>query len=186
MNGSLDHLLTRLCTGDVSAAAETFRQFEPYLRKVVRRHLTPELGVKFDSADVVQSVWASLLPGFRQAGWRFPDVAHLRAFLVKATRNRFLDRVRQAARAVRREQPLEDVGPDELPPAPDPRPSQLAQREELWQQILSLCPAEHQDLVRLKRDGLSLEEIARQTGLHRDSVRRVLRTLARQLAFRQA
>src|SRR6266852_3666793 len=109
MNGSLDHLLTRLCTGDMAAAAETFRRFEPYLRKVVRRNLTPELRARFDSADVVQSVWVSLLPGFRQAGWRFPDIDHLRAFLVKATRNRFLDRVRQNARSVQREQPLANV-----------------------------------------------------------------------------
>ena len=58
---------------------------------------------------------------------------------------------------------------------------QYVQREELWQRLLALCPPEHQELMRLKRDGLSLDEIAVQTGLHRDSVRRILRTLARPL-----
>jgi hypothetical protein len=38
--------------------------------------------------------------------------------------------------------------------------------------------------VVLRRQGHSLAEIAGQTGLHPDSVRRVLRTLARQLAFK--
>jgi hypothetical protein len=40
--------------------------------------------------------------------------------------------------------------------------------------------------VRLKRDGLSLDEIALRVGLHPDSVRRVLRALARRVAFRQS
>ena len=39
-------------------------------------------------------------------------------------------------------------------------PVRSRQREELWQQILAFCPPEHQELVRLKLDGLSLDEIA--------------------------
>ena len=77
---------------------------------MVRRQLSPPLRAKFDSVDVVQSVWADVLDGFRRAGWRFTDVAHLRAFLVKATRNRFIDRFRQHQRALEHEEPL--------PPAP--------------------------------------------------------------------
>ena len=186
MTDSLENLLALLGSGDPAAAEETFRQFEPFLRQVVRRHFTPGLRARFDSEDIVQSVWVTLLQGFRQARWRFADANHLRAFLIKATRNRFLDRVRQHNRSAGHEQPLAELEPDEMPAARDSRPSQLAQGEELWQQILALCPPEHQQLVRLKREGLSLDEIARQTGLHRDSVRRVLRTLARRLAFGQA
>jgi RNA polymerase sigma-70 factor (ECF subfamily) len=186
MTNSLDSLLGLLGSGDLRAAEEAFRRFEPYLRKVVRRSLAPRLRAKFDSEDVVQSVWATLLTGFHSAGWRFSNVDHLRAFLVKATRNRFLDRVRRYARAAEREQPLADLDPEQQPLAPGPRPSQLAQREELWQQILAECPPEHRDLVRLKRDGLSLDEIAARVGLHPDSVRRVLRELARRVAFRQS
>ncbi len=49
---------------------------------VVRRMLPAQLRSKFDSHDVVQSVWADLLHGFRESGWRFADAAHLKAFLV--------------------------------------------------------------------------------------------------------
>jgi hypothetical protein len=38
---------------------------------------------------------ASLFERIHDAGWRFDDVAHLRAFLVRATTNRFIDRQRQ-------------------------------------------------------------------------------------------
>ena len=69
-------------------------------------------------------------------------------------------------------------------PCPQPRPSEVAQAGDLWERILAHCPAEHRALVVLRRQGYSLAEIAERTGLHPDSVRRILRTLARQLAFK--
>src|SRR5437660_803660 len=76
----LDSLLERLSGGDPAAAEEVFRAYEPYLRMVVRRQLPAWLRPKFDSVDVVQSIWADLLDGFREGGWRFTDADHLRAF----------------------------------------------------------------------------------------------------------
>ncbi len=175
----LERLLAQLGDGDVAAAEAVFRTYEPYLRKVVRRQLPGRLRARFDSIDVVQSVWADLLTGFRGAGWRFPSVAHLRAFLVRATRNRFIDRVRAHEAALRREQ----LVPPDPSAASAAAPSDAAQAGELWERLLALCPPEHRDLLCLKRDGFSAEEIAARTGLHEGSVRRVLRTLARQLAF---
>jgi RNA polymerase sigma-70 factor (ECF subfamily) len=104
--GPLDVLLEQLCNGDAEAAERVFLEYEPFLRKVVRRQLHPRLRVKFDSADVVQSIWADLLAGFRGARWTFTSAAQLRAFLLKATHNRFLDRVRQSNPALAHEQPL--------------------------------------------------------------------------------
>jgi RNA polymerase sigma-70 factor (ECF subfamily) len=180
----LDVLLDKLNGGDEAAAEEVFRTYEPYLRKVVRRQLLPRLRAKFDSADVVQSIWADLLDRFRRGGGRFASVAHLRAFLIRATHNRFLDRLRQHQHALEREQALPD-GDEELPPSPQPDPSAVVQADELWQRLLALCPPEHRDLLELKRQGLPLAEIAARTGLHEDSVRRIVRNLARQLAVDQ-
>jgi RNA polymerase sigma-70 factor (ECF subfamily) len=179
----LQALLDKLDRQDAGAAEQVFLTYEPLLRRVVRRQLPPRLRAKFDSVDVVQSVWADLLHGFRAAGWRFPDVDHLRAFLVRATRNRFIDRIRQHQKMANREQPLTGTDMDELPPTPEPRPSQVVQADELWEKMLALCSPDHHELLRLKRQGLSLSEIGAQTGLHPDSVRRILRTLARQLAL---
>jgi RNA polymerase sigma factor (sigma-70 family) len=177
----LDDLLEQLCKGDAAAAERVFRAHEPHLRLVIRRMLPPRLHSKFDSADVVQSAWADLLHGFRESGWRFQDAAHLRAFLVKVTKNRFLNKVRRYKKGADQEQALANA---DTPAAADPRPSQVAQAEELWAQLLALCPPNHRELLRLKRDGFTLDEIASCTGLHPSSVRRVLYDLARRLAVK--
>ena len=181
--GPLDLLLEQLCSGDARAAEHVFLEYEPFLRKVVRRQLHPRLRVKFDSADVVQSIWADLLSGFRGARWTFTSAAQLRAFLLKATHNRFLDRVRQSNPALQREQPLELTAAERLPAASEPRPSEAVQADDVWERLLALCPPDHHEVLRLRRQGLSRGEIAARTGLHEGSVRRILRRLARQLAF---
>jgi RNA polymerase sigma-70 factor (ECF subfamily) len=178
----LAELLERLGSGDLEAAEQVFRTYEPYLRKVVRRQLPAELRPKFDSADVVQSVWADVLERFRAAGCRFADIGHLRAFLLTATRNRFIDRVRQHRTAAARERPLEVLGPEEVPADRQERPSETAQANELWQRMLRLCPPAHRRMLELKRQGLPMAEVVARTGLHEDSIRRILRELARRLA----
>jgi RNA polymerase sigma-70 factor (ECF subfamily) len=178
-------LLARLGDGDEQAAEEVFRRYEPYLRKVVRRRLPPGLRAKFDSLDVVQSVWLDVLRGLKRAGWHFPDAAHLRAFLVKATRNRLIDRARHHRPSLEHQQAL-PAGPGAAEPtSPEPRPSQVVGAGDAWDRLLALCPPEHHELLRLKRAGLGVPEIAARVGLHEDSVWRVLRQLARRFALEQ-
>ncbi len=181
----LDALLDKLCSGDMAAAEKVFLAYEPYLRKVVRRRLPPRMRAKFDSLDIVQSIWADLLLGFRDADWRFADADHLRAFLVKVTRNRFIDRCRTHATALDKERPLEGAVLKQLPPASLPQPSEVALANDLWEQMLALCPPAHRGLLTLRRQGLAIPEVAARSGLHEDSVRRILREVARQMARRQ-
>jgi RNA polymerase sigma factor (sigma-70 family) len=182
----LDTLLERLNSGDASAAEEIYLAYEPYLRMVARRQLSAPLRAKFDSMDIVQSVWADVLQGFRGAGWHFADADHLRAFLVTATRNRFIDRLRQQRRSLEHELPLAESDVlDELTPSREPRPSEVVQADDAWEQMLALCPAAHRELLRLKRHGLPLAEIAARTGLHESSVRRILYDLERRLTARR-
>jgi RNA polymerase sigma factor (sigma-70 family) len=181
---TLGQLLEKLCQGDTAAAEQVFRTYEPYLRKVVRRQLPAWLRPKFDSGDIVQSVWADLIHGFREAGWRFPDADHLRAFLIKLTRHRFIDRLRQYQTAGERELPLPESGVEGLPAA-EPRPSEVAQADELWQRMLQLCAPEHRDILEMKRQGAPMADIVAHTGLHEDSIRRILRTLARRVSFHE-
>jgi RNA polymerase sigma-70 factor (ECF subfamily) len=181
----LDRLLEQLNRGDTAAAEQVFREYEPYLRMLVRRQLRPAHRVKFDSMDIVQSVWADVLEGLRDAGWNFSDRVQLRAFLARLARNRFVDRCRKHRNALIHEVPLTNASPAGAIAAHGPRPSEVAQRNELWDRMLALCPPAHHELVRLKREGLGLAEIAVRTGLHESSIRRILYELARRYAEKQ-
>src|SRR5437764_6217645 len=147
MNEPLDNLLDQLCNGDMAAAEQVYLAFEPYLRKAVRRHLPAPLRAKFDADDILQSVWADALRGFREAGWRFTDADHLRGFLYVATRNRLIDRIRQHEKAAAREEPLREGDDQQFLPSPQPRPSEIAQAGDLWERILAHCPAEHRPIL---------------------------------------
>jgi RNA polymerase sigma factor (sigma-70 family) len=181
----LDLIFEKLCQGDVTAVEAVFTAYESYLRAVVRRQLPRRLRPKFDSIDVVQSVWAELFNGFRQGNWQFASPAQLQAFLVTVVRRRLTDRVRHYHHALDREQPL-TTRPEDMPISPQPRPSEIAQANDLWDRMLAICPPAHHELLQYKRQGLQLTEIAARTGLHEGSVRRILRQLARELAMKES
>jgi RNA polymerase sigma-70 factor (ECF subfamily) len=176
-------LLEELGRGDTTAAEKIFLTYEPYLRMVVRRQLSSRLRSKFDSIDIVQSVWAALLPGFRERRWTFVDAAHLEAFLVKVTRYQFVSEIRRHKDSVRYQQPLADYPQFDVPAPGQPHPSDAVQASDIWEQLLAVCPPRHREILHLKRQGVPLAEIATRTGLHKSSVRRILYEVARRFAF---
>jgi RNA polymerase sigma-70 factor (ECF subfamily) len=179
---SLDDLLQRLNKGDDAAAERLYRLYEPYLRRVVRRQLPRRLRSKFDSQDIVQSVWAHLLRGFRNADWHFEGPNQLRAFLATVTRRRLTDRIRHYRADLEHERSMGGEAVAQALTA-ESRPSELVRADDLWERILARCPPEHRELLYLKRQGHRITEIAARTGMHEGSIRRILRKLARQIAF---
>jgi RNA polymerase sigma-70 factor (ECF subfamily) len=177
-----DQLLDRLARGDVGVASDLHTAYAAYLRTVVRRQLSDRLRVRFDSADVIQSVWVHVIRQLTTSGWQVASEAQLRALLTVIARRRLVSRARTVARSLAEENAgcaIQEIH------APDrqPRPSELAQAAELWERMLELCSPEHQGILRLRREGLPLAEIASRTGLHEGSVRRIIRRLARELAL---
>ena len=112
---ALAGLLERLNAGDNEAAEQFFLAYKPYLQIVVHRRLSTALRTKFDSMDVVQSVWADVLDGLRDGKWSFDNVNQLRSFLVNMARNRFIDRFRHHRTSLDREVTMPDPGVDALP-----------------------------------------------------------------------
>jgi RNA polymerase sigma-70 factor (ECF subfamily) len=178
---TIEHLLDKLSSGDEAATEAVFRAYEPYLRQVVRRRLPTQIQARFESWDILQSVWADLLAGFREARWHFASAEQLRAFLIRVVQYRLYDRARKALRQTQQELPLTQSPTD--PVARQPRPSECAQADAVWDKLLELCPPEHHEILHLRRAGCTFQEIADRTGLHEGSVRRILRQLARQTAF---
>jgi RNA polymerase sigma factor (sigma-70 family) len=181
---TLKTLFAGLSRGDGEAIEQAFVAYAPYLRVMVRRYLSPRLRAKLDSTDVVQSVWADLLTGLRARRWQFADAARLRHFLVKVTRNRVLNRLRRLRRETDLVTAEARCGEGPRQPGAPAAADEGAAAAELWEQLLALCPPAHHNLLRLRRQGATLREVAAQTGLHESSVRRVLYELARRFALR--
>lgn len=175
--------LDLLRAGDEQTMADLLHAYEPLVRLMVRRSLPNGMRTRLDSTDIIHSVWVRVLRSLRTAGWRFEEPDQFEAFLLKVIRNRMIDQVRQHQTSRNHEQPLSANALQALVPSPQPRPSQQAQAGDLWERLVALCPPTHRELLDLKRQGLSLAEIASHTGLHPSSVRRILYDLARKLAL---
>jgi RNA polymerase sigma factor (sigma-70 family) len=182
MTAALDSLMARLNAGDEAALKQMFVAFEPYMRMVVRRRIAGSLRAKFDSADVVQSVWADVVQNLRAARWKFENLDQFRALLMTMTRNRFIDRLRKHQASLRHEVSLPKLGGDALPADRCPRVSENFYADELWQQMIEVCPSAHLQLLAMKRQGATIAEIARRCNLHEGSVRRILYDVARRVA----
>src|SRR5262249_41246301 len=137
---------------------------------------------KFDSLDVVQSVWVQVVRQLRRDAWRVNDEGHLRALLVTIARRRLATRARQCAGRPEDGLPVTSdwtAVPDDRSETPTP----TVAATDRWERMLDLLPPEHHPILQLRREGLPLAEIAARTGLHEGSVRRILRRLARELAL---
>src|SRR5436190_12981123 len=102
-----DDLIDKLARGDMQAAGALFDAYAPYLRALVRRQVSDQLRAKFDSADVVQSVWVQVVRQLGRDGWSIEDEARLRGLLATIARRRLLTRVRKHANDLAPDQPRE-------------------------------------------------------------------------------
>ena len=148
----------------------------------VRRQLSGPLRSKLDSMDIVQSVWADVLCGFRRSGVAVYRPLSPSAFLVKVARNRLIDRRRQHHRAIEQERPLDPAAAEDLPKATSLAPARLPRSDELWKRMLEECTPAHREILILKRQGLPNDRDRPPDGLHEGSIRRILYELARRLA----
>ena len=180
-----DKLLEQLLQGNIEVLGDLFTVYESYLRAIVRNQLSNQLQSKFDSVDVVQSVWVQLLQKLGRDGCRVADKNHLRALLVTIARRRLVSRTRQCWRHIHSNRPLDDEAWESIFDSQQEMPSEKAQADDLWTKMLDLTPPEHHRVLFLKREGLPLQEIAERTGLHEGSVRRILRRLSRELVLQE-
>lgn len=171
-------VLEALPVSDREAVARLFQEHEAFLRGIVRRYLASADRSQLDSADIVQSVWVQLLQRVKAISQRFDDEEGLKAFLLRAVRNRFIDHDRRIRARKKRELLVATARQHQAPP----RPSELARASELWERMKACCPPRHLIILEMKRQGRTLDEIASHTGLHPGSVRRILYDLARRLA----
>lgn len=179
-------LIAQARAGDEEATRTLLAAFEDEVRMMVRVRLPRALRGQFDSLDFVQAVWKSVFVGGGLDDGRYATAGQFRGFLEGVARNKVLAEYRRRTRTrkydLAREEPLyvrrgDGEAPRELA-ASDPTPSQEAQAGDCWERLNAGSPTESR-IVRLRREGLTFEEIADRVGLHERAVRRALEAVRR-------
>lgn len=181
-SGNLDGLFARAREGDQAAWRELFETCYPKVVRVIRRKLHGASAIRalYDSADFASDVWKSLAA--KSDRFDFPNVSALMAFLTQAAEQKLIDeqrRLHTQKRDIGRERPisgLEGEGHTGLASS-DPTPSQFAQAREVREWLLAGQPDQGRQVIELRDQGYSNEEIADRTGWHLRKVQRFLKDL---------
>ncbi len=183
-------LAERLCAGDADAETLVVRRFMVQLVALARRHLAERIRQKSSPEDAVQSAFKSFFKRLHQGQFdldSWDDLWSLLALITvrkcAARRAHFL----AARRDVRREMPLATgLGNDDvqyIPLSRGPRPDEGLALAELVEQLLHGLSEGEQQIVHLRLQGYSIEEICRAQSRADRTVRRIL-ARARQRAIR--
>lgn len=180
-----DSLIVRVREGDDAAIAKLLEECGPHLLRVIRRRMNPRLRGRFDSEDFAQAVWATFFGHLPEIA-EFSRGAQLVQFLTRVASNKVIDAGRRAQ--VRNEQSVDDLAAgfqgssDRRLRVSEPTPSQHAVARESWDHLLHDECDDDRQLLELRRQGLTQQEIAAKLGISERQVRRVLSRLARKLS----
>jgi RNA polymerase sigma factor (sigma-70 family) len=178
-------LIARVKEGDEAAIGRLIERFDLEVRMMVRRRLPARLRSQFDTVDFTQVVWQSVIVDCRERAEPFEDSRHLLGFLAGVVHNKVAQEYRRRTRTrkydIGREEPLyvrrgdRDV-PRELP-ADDPTPSEAVQADDRMDQLTAGRSPTEVRIVELRREGLTIDEVAARLDLHEKAVRRVIDSL---------
>jgi RNA polymerase sigma factor (sigma-70 family) len=175
-------LFARARAGDQAAWEELFRACYPKVVRVVRRKLDRPMRSLYDSTDFASDVWKSLAAKCDR--FDFPSIDSLMAFLKQAAEQKVIDEYRRRhtlKNDIDRERRM-DAGGDDAPSwalrSPGPTPSQEMQATEAHERIVARLTPAQQEIVRLRLDGLTNDEIAARLGTSLRAVQRFFKDLS--------
>jgi len=178
-------LIRRVGEGSEEAAWELVEQYGETIRRAVRRRLNGALRPKFDSLDFVQLVWSSFFR-VRSKVTRFGHPRELVAFLVTMARNKVGMEARRRLLTkkynVNREHSLDQVCGRSRADVPDsqPAPIEVLIARETWNRMLEKRPEHYQQIIRMRLQGRTYQDIADSLQLAESTVRRFLKKLLRE------
>jgi DNA-directed RNA polymerase specialized sigma24 family protein len=152
--------------GDPRSVEELLRQFDPYLRRVIRlRLMSGRLSHAVDTTDILQSLLKDFLTQ-REKETLLPGApGGLCAYLAAAVRNKVRGKLRKERRyAGRLPADWERVGPD-------PSPAEQAESRDLCQLVRGRLSTENRLLFDLKAQGLTWTQIAEKVSGQPDALR---------------
>ena len=162
---SFDELIRQVGNGDEQAATRLVRDFEPVVRRVLRARLRgARARCDFDSLDICQSVLAIFFVRVAAGEYDLKEPDDLIKLLLTMTRNKLAEKMRHQHR-LRRDSRRTVGGVEELALASrGPSPSSVVAGKELLEQVRQRLSEEERQMVELRGQGLSWEEVAASQG----------------------
>lgn len=176
-------LVRRFRNGDEDAATTLYKRYAERLQHLAQRNTGGDLAVRFDSEDVVQSVFRTFFRRVQTGYYDLPAGEELwRLLLVLA-----LNKVR--ALAIHHRAQKRDVGatigsePQRMSQFAAAPPDDLALHslQAVVEELLAGLPTVQQQIILKRIDGWQVEEIAAETGRSKRTVERVLQTFRERL-----
>jgi RNA polymerase sigma-70 factor (ECF subfamily) len=186
-------LVARFRAGDEQAADELFHKYVGRLTALAQKRLSDRLARRVDADDIVQSAYRSFFIHARDGAYTLKESGDLWRLLVVITLNKLrrqVERNTAGKRAMNNEQSFRaDASATSLRPeavAAEPTPDDaLAVVEEVQQLMQGLTPSQCQ-MLELRLQGYTVDEIAAQVNRSERGVRRLLDKIKERLQERLA
>jgi RNA polymerase sigma factor (sigma-70 family) len=183
MNRQFQALLRELQAGSQEAAHELAATYRDHVLRCVRRTLRRKMRQQYDSLDLAQLVWASvLIAPDRLAEIHSPE--QFVRFLAGVARNKVAQEGRRMqalkndmSRQVRIDDSCDIAGPQ--PISRDPTPSAAAICQERYEQLVDRPTERDRQIVELRSEGHTFDEIAGRLNIDERTARKVIGRLKR-------
>lgn len=177
-----ERLIAGLMSGDEVILREFHRRYGPMLHGIAESRLAPGMRRRFDADDVVQSVFRTFFRRARIGYFRFEDNQRLWNLMCAITLTKLREKVRfhsRHSRSVSREQPVEssDDSSGSGLPSPHSSPDDSVAFRDAFETLLGSLDETEQQLVDLKLQDLTNDEVAETLGVSEKTVRRRLKRL---------
>lgn len=184
-------LVARFRAGDQQAAGELFERYIARLIGLARSRLSPKLARRIDPEDVVQSAYRSFFERAQGGHVELRESGDLWRLLAAITINKLrhqVDRHTAAKRAVEGEDSI-CVSPSDMRVAPEslarePSPEEVVSFSEELAALMSELDEVQRQMLELRLEGYTYEEIAGQTQRSERTVRRLFDRLKTHLESR--
>lgn len=176
--------LQMLVAGEHQCSTEVVARYSDRLLRLASSRMPDRMQARVDPADVVQSAFRSFFAKHERDGFRFNDVEDVWRLLAAITFHKVQHAIRFHSRKVR-DVRRDVIGHEQIQAteSESPTASSLSIMEDTLRAIMRELPSTHQQVLRLRLEGYSIDEIANQLGVSTRTVNRGLK-LARTVAGR--
>ena len=166
-------LLREFRHGDQEAARLLYLRYAARLRALARSRSSPDLALRVDADDVVQSVFGSFIRGVIHGSYEVPAGEELWNLFFVITVNKI--RAKGAYHRARKRDVRREIGGDTVDVLASDREAGVWLKLSV-DEVLQRMPVQLSELIRLRMEGYEVAEISEMTGRSKRSVERNLQT----------